>query len=301
MNPTPTPAGPTPAGRTPAVELVDVCKSFRRTTALAGVRVDIGYGVTGLLGPNGAGKTTLLRIAATALAPDAGTVSVLGNDASSPEGRLAIRRRLGYLPQDAGHYRSFTAYDFVDYVAVLKEITSTVVRRAEVTRVLSAVGLADHMHQRMRSLSGGMRRRVGLAQALLGQPDLLVLDEPTVGLDPVQRLRFREVVSAVARDRAVLLSTHLTEDVAAMCSRVIVIDRGRVVFAGEPASLAARAEGRVWLSDTSEPEALLSWVTSEGRQRHIGSPPAGADLTTPTVEDGYLVLTGIPQPAEVLP
>jgi ABC-2 type transport system ATP-binding protein len=175
---------------------------------------------------------------------------------------------------------------------VLKEIIGTADRRREVRRVLEAVGMADDMHKRMGALSGGMRRRVAFAQALLGDPDVLVLDEPTVGLDPVQRLRFREVVSAAAQDRCVVLSTHLTEDVAALCSHVVVVDHGRVRFAGEPTALAAQAAGRVWLSDSRDPGALLSWVTSDGSHRHVGRPPAGATLTTPTVEDGYLVLTG---------
>jgi ABC-2 type transport system ATP-binding protein len=276
----------------PTVELVDVSKRFRSTHALDGVSVHVEPGVTGLLGPNGAGKTTLLRIVATALAPDAGTVRVLDHDPGDAAGRLAIRRRLGYLPQDPGFYAGFTAYDFVDYVAILKEMTSPHDRRAEVVRVLEAVGLGDRMHQRIRSLSGGMRRRVGLAQALLGDPRLLVLDEPTVGLDPIQRLRFRETVSDVARNHTVLLSTHLTEDATALCARVIVIDHGTVRFAGDSDELTAIAAGRVWQSDTPDPAAELSWLTGDGRYRHVGDPPPNADPVAPTLEDGYLLLLG---------
>ena len=277
---------------TPTIAVTGVSKSFRRTPVLDSVSFEAGPGITGVLGPNGAGKTTLLRILATALAPDSGSVRLLGHDASTAEGRLAIRRGLGYLPQEPGHYRTFTAYDFVDYIAVLKEQTSTPERRREVRRVLTAVGLEDQMHKRMGALSGGMRRRVAFAQTLLGSPELLVLDEPTVGLDPVQRLRFREVVSDAARDRCVVLSTHLTEDIQAVCSRVVVVDRGRVRFEGEPSALAAHAAGRVWRSDSPEPRAVLSWVTADGSYRHIGEPPTGATLSAPTLEDGYLVLTG---------
>jgi ABC-2 type transport system ATP-binding protein len=283
----------------PTVELVDVSKRFRSTHALDGVSVHVEPGVTGLLGPNGAGKTTLLRIVATALAPDAGTVRVLDHDPGNAAGRLAIRRRLGYLPQDPGFYAGFTAYDFVDYVAILKEMTSPHDRRAEVVRVLEAVGLGDRMHQRIRSLSGGMRRRVGLAQALLGDPRLLVLDEPTVGLDPIQRLRFRETVSDVARNHTVLLSTHLTEDATALCARVIVIDHGTVRFAGDSDELTAIAAGRVWQSDTPDPAAELSWLTGDGRYRHVGDPPPNADPVAPTLEDGYLLLLGTPDAQEV--
>ncbi len=274
------------------VTLAGVGKRFRGTTALQDVTLDLAPGVTGLLGPNGAGKTTLLRVVATALSPDAGSVRVLGHDPGDPAGRLAIRRRLGYLPQESGVYGGFTAFAFVDYVAVLKEMTDRAARHTEVRRVLDAVGLGDRAHQRIRALSGGMRRRVGLAQALLGRPDLLVLDEPTVGLDPEQRLRFREVLAGLPGDCTVLLSTHLTEDVAALCPGVVVLGGGRVLFQGETAALAALADGRVWDADGPDPRAAVSWRTAEGRFRNVGSPPTGADLVPAGPEHGYLLLTG---------
>lgn len=276
----------------PIVQLVGVRKRFRSTRALDGVTLDIGPGVTGLLGPNGSGKTTMLRIIATALAPDDGIVRVLGEDPGRAAGQLAIRRRLGYLPQEPGFYSGFTAFDFVDYVAILKEMTQADGRREDVARVLHAVGLTDQMHQKIRTLSGGMRRRIGLAQALLGDPRLLVLDEPTVGLDPIQRLRFREIVSEIARTHTVLLSTHLTEDVSALCGRVAVIDHGKVCFTGDSSELAASAAGRVWQSERPDPGAQLSWLTGDGRYRHTGDPPPGADPVPATLEDGYLLLLG---------
>ena len=284
---------------TPPVTLAGVGKRFRGTTALADVDLELPPGVTGLLGPNGAGTTTLLRIVATALSPDAGSVRVLGADPADPAGRLAIRRRLGYLPQESGAYAGFTAFAFVDYVAVLKEMTDRAARQAEVRRVLETVGLGDRAHQRVRALSGGMRRRVGLAQALLGRPDLLVLDEPTVGLDPEQRLRFREVLAGLPPDICVLLSTHLTEDVAALCPRVVVLDGGRVLFHGETAALAALADGRVWDADAADPRATVSWRTPEGRFRNVGSPPPGADLVPAGPEHGYLLLTSAPAGEQV--
>src|SRR5262249_8681157 len=151
---------------------------FGRTTALDSVDLEAGPGVTGLLGPNGAGKTTLLRIVATVLAPDRGTVTLLGRDPSRPDERTRIRERLGYLPQDAGFHRGFTVFDFIDSGGIPKEMTARGARHDEVRRVVPLTGLAPVSAKRIRALSGGMRRRVGLAQALLGDPDLLVLDEP---------------------------------------------------------------------------------------------------------------------------
>jgi ABC-2 type transport system ATP-binding protein len=273
------------------VRVQGISKRYGRTTALDELNLDLGPGVTGLLGPNGAGKTTLLRILATVLAPDGGSVRVLGRDPSNPEDRLELRRRLGYLPQDVGAYPGFSVREFVDYIAVLKEHTDRRARRVEVDRVLELVDLTGTAYQKTRSLSGGMRRRLGLATAFLGNPELLVLDEPAVGLDPQQRLRFRQLVSSDPT-RCVLLSTHQTEDVAALCREVVVLDAGRVLFRGAPAELAASARGRVWRSDQREPGADLAWVAGDGSTRQIGSPPAGAELVEPTVEDAYLVLVG---------
>jgi ABC-2 type transport system ATP-binding protein len=251
--------------------------------------------VTGLLGPNGAGKTTLLRMIATVLVPDRGTVSLLGRDPSQSDERTRIRRRLGYLPQEAGFHRGFTVFEFVDYVAILKEMTDRRARHDEVRRVIALTGLEPVSGKRIRSLSGGMRQRVGLAQALLGDPELLVLDEPTAGLDPEQRLRFREMISHAGEGRTVVLSTHQTEDVAALCARIAVIHRGRTRFAGTPAELTARAAGRVWTDARRAPEALAAWRTGEGSYRNVGDPPAGADLIPPTLEDAYLLLMGEPE------
>jgi ABC-2 type transport system ATP-binding protein len=277
---------------TATVTVSGLAKRFGTTVALAGVDIEFGPGVTALLGPNGAGKTTLLRIAATVLAPDAGQIRVLGHDPQTVAGRLEIRRRLGYTPQEPGFHQHFSVFEFVDYVAILKEWTERRARHDEVRRVLSLVGLDAVMHTRIRKLSGGMRRRVSIAQSLLGAPDLLLLDEPTAGLDPEQRLRFRELLGAHATGATVVLSTHQTDDVAALCQRVVVLLGGAVRFSGTPAELAAVAEGRVWLAGDRDSRAELAWVTSDGQVRHIGEPPARARRATPTVEDGYLLLAG---------
>jgi ABC-2 type transport system ATP-binding protein len=276
-----------------AVRVQDVTKSFGRTRALQGVTFAAGPGVTGLLGPNGAGKTTLLRMLATVLAPDSGSLQLLGRNPQDADDRLAIRRRLGYLPQEPGFHRGFTVTEFVDYVAILKELTDRQARREEVRRVIDAVGLGDVAGRRIRALSGGMRRRVGVAQAILGEPELVILDEPTAGLDPEQRLRFRDLVSRIGERRTVLLSTHMTEDVSALCPRVVVVDGGRTVFAGTPSALTGTADGRVWLAAERDPAARLAWRTADGDVRNIGdTAPAGATTVAPTLEDAYLLLVG---------
>ncbi|MER6693089.1 ATP-binding cassette domain-containing protein [Streptomyces minutiscleroticus] len=259
------------------------------TTVLDDVSFRLDGGVTGLLGPNGAGKTTLLRVLATAVPADRGAFTALGHDPATAAGRLALRRSLGYLPQDPGFHPDFTAFAFVDYVAILKEMTDRGARHREVRRVLDEVGLSDVRGKRVKRLSGGMRRRVALAAALVGGPGFAVLDEPTAGLDPEQRMRFRDLVARLGEGRTVLLSTHQTEDVATLCHRVIVLAGGRVRFEGTPAELTARAAGRVWSSAGRAPGARAGWRTAAGSFRNVGDPPEGADLLEPPLEDGYLI------------
>src|SRR5665811_2145943 len=230
------------------VTVTNVRKHYGSLRALDGVSFELETGITGLLGPNGAGKTTLLRCLATVLAPDEGGIDVLGFDPDRPKDRTEIRRRIGYLPQEPGFYRNFTCFDFIDYLAILKEHIDRSERHAEVRRVLELTGLSDRSTTKIRKLSGGMRRRLALAQSLLGNPSFLILDEPTAGLDPELRFRFRELVTDLATDRTVLISTHQTEDVAAICDRVIVLDGGQVHFDGTPRGLIDRAKGKVWLS-----------------------------------------------------
>ena len=211
--------------------------------------------------------------------------------------RTDIRRRLGYLPQELGYPRGFTAYGFLDYIAVLKELDEPGPRRAEVRRVLEQVALADRSTKRIRALSGGQRRRVGLAQALLGAPQLLVLDEPTTGLDPEQRVSLRQVLAEVGRAATVVVATHQTEDVAALCERVVVLDGGAVLFDGAVRDLVAQAENRVWLADSPDPRAQTSWRTATGRYRNLGdAAPSGAQVVEASLEDAYLLLRGAAAP-----
>ncbi|MGA7281385.1 MAG: ABC transporter ATP-binding protein [Acidimicrobiia bacterium] len=281
------------------VKLDDVHKSYGSLQALDGVTFQLDRGITGLLGPNGAGKTTLLRCLSTVLAPDAGTIEVLGFDPDRPAERTEIRRRIGYLPQEPGFYRNFNCFDFLDYLAILKEHTDRSERHSEVRRVLALTGLSDQSTNKIRKLSGGMRRRLALAQSLIGAPEFLILDEPTAGLDPELRFKFRELVTGLGEDRTVLLSTHQTEDVAAICDRVIVLDAGQIRFDGTPAALAGLAARKVWVSVDRPGNARIVWRTAEGSFRAVGEPPEGARLIEPTIEDGYLMLVGAAALGEV--
>ncbi|MGC9500434.1 ABC transporter ATP-binding protein [Streptomyces sp. WG7] len=273
----------------PTVSASGLSLHYGRTRALDDVSLRLTPGVTGLLGPNGAGKTTLLRVLATAVPADRGAFTVLGHDPGTARGRQEVRRRLGYLPQTPGFHPDFTAFEFVDYVAILKELADRGARHREVRRVLDEVDLGEVRGRRIKKLSGGMRQRVALAAALVGDPGFLVLDEPTVGLDPEQRMRFRELIAGAGEGRTVLLSTHQTEDVAMLCHRVVVMAAGAVRFDGTPAELTARAAGRVWSSKEKDPGAKAGWRTGTGSFRNVGDPPAGAELVDPTLEDGYLL------------
>ena len=277
-----------------SISLSGVRKSYGATVALAGVDLTLDRGVTGLLGPNGAGKTTLLRIVATSIAPDHGEVRLLDRDPLASQGELVeIRRRLGYLPQEIGFPSDMTTFGFLDYIAVLKEWNTQEARTREVRRVIALVGLEDCANKRVVKLSGGQRRRVALAQALLGEPRILVLDEPTTGLDPAQRATLRRTLSVIAADSAVLLSTHQTEDVAALCERVVVLAAGVIRFDGTVLDLVRTAEGQVWLCDAPSDTGVATWRTGTGRHRVVGGPrPPGSDVAEPTLEDAYLLMLG---------
>ncbi len=221
------------------VEITDLTRRFGRNQAVAGVSLQAGPGVFGLLGPNGAGKTTLLRMMATVIPPTTGRLRLLGRDPGAYGPRREVRRRLGYLPQNLGYYPGFTVVEFVEYFALLKEIPAARVPAAVATAV-ERVDLGGKAKAKLRTLSGGMLRRVGIAQAIVNEPELLLLDEPTAGLDPEQRVHFRALLRDLGQRATVVVSTHLVEDVGAACSEVTLMDQGKIVFHGTPAELTAR-------------------------------------------------------------
>jgi ABC-2 type transport system ATP-binding protein len=226
-----------------AVEAHGLSVRAGRHLAVDGLDLALGPGVHGLLGPNGAGKSTLMRALATVLRPAAGSLTLLGRDAARRGDLRDVRRRLGYLPQAFGYYPRFTVREFVSYLAWLKELPSAGTALA-VQRALDRVGLGDRADVRMKALSGGMLRRAGIAQAVVNDPELLLLDEPTVGLDPEQRLDFRELLREIGQDTCVLVSTHLVEDVAVACTDVVLKDAARLVWQGTPEQLAAAGDAR---------------------------------------------------------
>ncbi|WP_372338998.1 ABC transporter ATP-binding protein [Actinoplanes sp. RD1] len=207
-----------------------------RHLAVDGLDLALGTGVHGLLGPNGAGKTTLMRALATVLRPAGGRLTLLGREVGGRGDLREVRRGLGYLPQQFGFYPRFTVREFVEYMAWLKEMPKAAVPGA-VQRAIDRVGLTAKADARMKTLSGGMLRRAGIAQAVVNDPAVLLLDEPTVGLDPEQRLDFRELLRDLGTDSCVLVSTHLVEDVVAACSEVVLLNEGKLVHQGTPASL----------------------------------------------------------------
>jgi ABC-type multidrug transport system ATPase subunit len=245
------------------VETADLTRRFGRMRAVDGVTLKIGTGVFGLLGPNGAGKSSLLRMMATVIPPSAGRIRLLDLDPGAYGPRRQIRRRLGYVPQNLGFYPGFTVVEFIEYFALLKEMPSARVPQA-VAAAVEQVGLGDKARAKLRTLSGGMLRRVGIAQAIVNQPDLLLLDEPTAGLDPEQRVAFRALLRALGEHATVIVSTHLVEDVGAACTEVALMDAGKIVFRGTPGELTARGEGAAAAGDAPL-ERGYSAVLAEAR------------------------------------
>jgi ABC-type multidrug transport system ATPase subunit len=222
--------------------------------ALDGVTLRIPPGMFGLLGPNGAGKSTLMRILATLQECDAGSVFL--DDIDVLDEKDEVRRMLGYLPQDFGVYPKVSAYELLDHFAQLKGLANRTRRREVVDGLLQQTNLFEVRDQRLGTFSGGMKQRFGIAQALLGDPQLIIVDEPTAGLDPQERVRFHNLLSDIGEDKTVILSTHIVSDVADLCANMAIINKGHVLLCGEPAKLIEGIEGKIWARFVSKPELL---------------------------------------------
>lgn len=281
------------------IAISGLTKRYGNVQALRGVDLEIGSGMFGLVGPNGAGKTSLMRILAGLLRPSSGTVTVAGHDITTGRGKQAVKEMLGYLPQELGFYPDLTAREFLDYIAILKGVSDGQARRRQIGELLERVRLTEVADRKIKGYSGGMKRRVGVAQALLGAPRLLIVDEPTAGLDPEERVRLRTLLSEVASRCTVILSTHIIEDISQSCRDLAVMKQGQVLFRGSPRDLITQARGHTWLVTTpgEPPEGEMALVSSmpmqEGVQYRVLGTPANHSSATPaepSLEDGYIWL-----------
>lgn len=281
----------------------DLTKTYSSgVQALKGINLDLSPGVFGLLGPNGSGKTTLMKIMATLLEPDSGTIEMNGADLLTQ--KMHTRRMLGYLPQDFGLYSTLTAWQMLDYLAKLKGVTEKKERHALVDALLDRVNLSSARHQRLGGFSGGMRQRFGIAQALIGEPKLIIVDEPTAGLDPEERVRFHNLISETAsEDTVVILSTHIVSDVSNLCSSMAIIREGKILASLTPREAVNQLKESVW--EATVPRERVAMLKSQSnvisshmfdgqvRLRAISqSPPPGEEFTrvTPVLEDFYFEL-----------
>jgi len=267
--------------------------------ALNDLSLTIPTGMFGLLGPNGAGKTTLIRLLAGVLHPTSGTIQVGEIDGMTRGGRAAIKRLLGYVPQDLGMYPDLSAYEFLDYIGLLKGLENRKQRHLRVEEMLERVSLHDVAHRKIKTFSGGMKRRIGIAQALLNQPQFLIVDEPTAGLDPEERIRFRNLLSELGENRTILLSTHIVEDIAQTCQNIAIMKNGLGIFQGTIAQILQQTHDKVWTLTTSgsKPQGNFTVVSmlnlgSTIRYRIVGDIPSDASAVPaePTLEDSYVWL-----------
>ncbi|MFN8530796.1 MAG: ABC transporter ATP-binding protein [Anaerolineae bacterium] len=281
------------------VKITQLVKDYGKFRALESVSLNIGSGMFGLLGPNGAGKTTLMKIITTLLRPTSGQVMVNGWDVMRDPHH--IRQNLGYLPQEFGFYKGLNAYELLDYVGTMKNL-SRIERREQVERVLEQVNLTKDAKRKVGKFSGGMKQRLGIAQALIGNPTLLVVDEPTAGLDPEERIRFRNLLARISGQRTVILSTHIVADIEAVCNQVAVLNRGSLIFTGTPADLIAGASSKVWEIEIDPAEyerveeqyTIISSRAADHRMvlRLIAyeNPFGRGALVQPGLEDGYVAV-----------
>ena len=280
------------------LQIENLSKTYRNgVQALNDVSLTISPGMFGLLGPNGAGKSTLMRTLATLQEPDSGRIA-LGELDVLKEPR-EVRRRLGYLPQEFGVYPRTSAQDMLDHLALLKGITDRRERHERVAWMLQRCNLYEHRRRALSGFSGGMRQRFGIAQALIADPQLLIVDEPTAGLDPEERNRFHNLLAEIGEQVIVLLSTHIVTDVADLCTRMAILDRGRVLFQGRPQDAVAELHGRIWERSIANAElaeherryrVVYSRLSAGRRLVHLYSPtPLGEEFApgTPDLEDVF--------------
>ena len=277
-------------------------KTYRSgTQALRGIELEIPRGLFGLLGPNGAGKTTLMKILATLLKPDEGSAKMDGIDLITDQ--AATRQMLGYLPQDFGLYPSFTAVQMLDYFAKLKGIVNKAERQAQIEAMLERVNLSSERDHKLGTFSGGMRQRFGIAQALLGQPKLLIVDEPTAGLDPEERGRFHNLLAEIANDVVVILSTHIVSDISTLCGRMAIIRRGEIIASARPTDAINQLNGRVWEATipfelATEMKSRLNLIYSQILGGYVrlrvlsdnGRPEEAFSSAIPSLDDYYFSL-----------
>lgn len=280
------------------IVIKNLSKNYGRKAALKNVSVTIHSGMYGLLGRNGAGKTSLMRILATLSVPSGGEVSMNG---ISIKETGKIREIIGYLPQNFSFYRNMSVYDAMDYLGLLSNLPDKI-RKERIVSLLERVNLKENMRTKIKALSGGMRQRLGIAQALLHDPQILIVDEPTAGLDPEERIRFRNLLSEFAEDRIVILSTHISSDVEASCENIGVLDNGKMIWNGATEELVKQAEGKVYLISAGKKQdkivrekyTVLNIIASgSGTQYRVLSetlPEEKHILQDPTLEDGYMYL-----------
>lgn len=280
------------------IQIKDLNKIYADGThALVNINLALEQGIFGLIGPNGAGKTTLMRIIATLLRPSSGEITIWGHNPQTSNGGKAIRRLLGYLPQTTGFQPQLTVENNLDYFALLKGIRDKSQRRFEIDKMIDRTGLQEVRTRPAHTLSGGTRRRLGIAITLLNDPLLIIVDEPTAGLDPAERIHFRTVLHELAGDRLVILSSHIIEDIQQMSSTIAIIHHGQLRFCGSSAELIRRAEGYVWVvpdqSNVSDPIPMhLLGTGMDHKQRIIApqSPTQDAYSVTPSLEDAYMFM-----------
>lgn len=281
------------------IHILKLTKYYGKFRALSEINLSISGGMFGLLGPNGAGKTTLMRIITTLIPLSSGQVVVDGVDVMKEPQR--VRKSLGYIPQDFGFYKSLRAWEVLDYIGAMKNIPAQK-RKSQIEAVLEEVNLTREAARRVGTFSGGMKQRLGIAQALLGDPELIVVDEPTAGLDPEERIRFRNLLARLSGRRTIILSTHIVGDIEASCSGLVVLNLGRLAFSGSPQGLVEYARDRVWQVNVQAEEwrelelhyPVLSSRSVNGnmeaRLLADHAPVAGSSLTEPSLEDGYIAV-----------